>query len=135
VAADSNRIWRLAGFAASELTEFYNAIRMASSRARSDRVHFLISLAEPNGDRIEYPVARGGTASVWNAWAARRPQNWPNDTSLVAQPGSTLVRQTILSQQLNSYDQGWVPVVYTFYFADDGELRAWARREGLILRP
>jgi hypothetical protein len=137
VAIRGDRLWRLGGFATNDLPDFYNTTLAGGTSARrpGEAGVYLVTLVEPGGERIVYPERGSGQEPAARAWSTARPAGWPGDTTHVYADGGSFVRLTVLARQENSYDQPWVPVVYTFAFDPQGYLRAWFRREGEPLRP
>lgn len=131
-----NRLWRLAGFSGNDLPEFYNLLLAEGAiPAAEDQVGaYLVGLIDPHGGETLLPNRAARGDAIAGLWAARRPANWPADTIHVYPGGARMLRLTVLSKQENSYDQPWVPTVYTFRFDAQGHLQAWHRREGSVLR-
>jgi hypothetical protein len=136
VAQRGSQMWRLGGFAANDLPDYYNAIlRETATPRRQDEIgSYLVALADPNGREIVFPSRQTDPDSLIRSWVARRPANWPADTAHVFADGSLFLRLTALSKQENSYDQPWMPAVFTFIFDAQGYLQAWYRREGAVIR-
>lgn len=96
-----------------------------------DRARILATLADVNGAARVISLADtngGDDPAVRDAWARRRPQNWPQDTLVILPAGDAVVRLTMLSQQTRSYEQAWLAVVYDFQFDANSNLQAWSRR-------
>jgi hypothetical protein len=136
VAQRGRQTWRLGGFAVNDLPDYYNAmLREAITPRQQDQIGpYLTKLADPNGRQIVFPSQQSHPDSITRSWAARRPANWPTDTVHVFADGTEVLRITALSKQENSYDQSWVPAVFTFSFDTQGHLLAWHRREGAVMR-
>lgn len=136
VGQKGNKLWLLAGFSGNDLPEFYNLLLAegATPRAEDQLGPYLVELSDPNGGETIVPCQATGGDAITGLWVATRPAGWPADTTHVYPDGARLLRLTVLSKQENSYDQPYVPTVYTFRFDAQGHLQAWHRREGAVLR-
>lgn len=130
VARRGNHLWRLGGFSENDLVEYYNTLQseMRMDLRSGDAGRYLVGLTDPNGGERIYPTR--ATGDVTREWLARRSPNWPADTVFVRPDGSSVHRFTVLSKLEHSYDQPWVPMVFTFSFDREGLLQTWHRREG-----
>ncbi|MFQ5705792.1 MAG: hypothetical protein ACE5HT_17485 [Gemmatimonadales bacterium] len=66
---------------------------------------------------------------ITNTWLGHRPNIWPVDTVFATAEGGTVVRVTMLSQQMRSYEQAWRAIAYDFRFDETMNLVAWSRRQ------
>lgn len=136
VAQRGSKLWRLAGFAANDLPDYYNSIlRESATPPQTHQIgQYLAALTDPYGTEIRFPGRQSDTDSIVRLWVERRPRNWPGDTVHVYPDGGRFVRVTALAKEENSFDQPWVPAILTFSFDNEGRLVAWHRREGAPLR-
>ncbi|HEX2205846.1 MAG TPA: hypothetical protein VHG91_21205 [Longimicrobium sp.] len=126
---------RLGGFDAPELE------RLSALQAREPlgdsadvvrRSRDLAALADAHGgERVVFAADPGPSgAAVVRRWENVRRASWPGDFARRLEGGRWLTRLTLLSQQVRSYEQDWVPYTYSFLFRQDGTVEAWSRRAG-----
>jgi len=116
------------GFTSPELACLARWVRESQSPQTATLARILAILADENGAVRVFPAAEPEAKEISEAWLRRRPQNWPQDTSLTTPEGDTVVRITMLSQQTRSYEQAWRAFAYDFHFDSSGRLLVWSRR-------
>lgn len=126
-----DRLVRLGGFQAPELFDVAAALHNDSVPI-SERIALLTLLADVHAAQ-EFVVIldSGATARAVRArWAELRVPSWPEDTIAVAADGAVEATVTVFSQDLQSFADGFDPIVYRMSFDRNGKLRGWARRFG-----
>ncbi|HEX2205845.1 MAG TPA: hypothetical protein VHG91_21200 [Longimicrobium sp.] len=135
VAEAGGEYLRLGGFEVPELERF-SALqareRLGDSAAVLRRAREIAVLADRHGgDRVVFAAAPGREgADVVRRWDAVRPERRLGDFARRLEGGRWLTRVTLLSQQVHSYAQDWIPYTYSFIFRDDGTVEAWSRHAG-----